>query len=116
LVSSQVVISAQGLVTLEKISVNSASTGYVNHIYMTVGETISKGRVMVDLGSPVMDEKEHILQAELDHPDPALDFLASISSAESIDGLPVTVHFDLTQTGGSKVVGKIWSRLLHLFQ
>jgi len=72
LVSSQVIISAPGLITLEKIPINSASTGYVSKIHISVGETISKGKVLVDLGSPALDEKERVLKAELDHPDPSL--------------------------------------------
>jgi len=64
---SQVVITAQGLITLEKISINSSSTGYVDQINVQVGDTVSQGHVMVKLGSPALDGREHVLQVELNH-------------------------------------------------
>ena len=67
LVFSQVVISAPGLITLEKISINSSGTGYVDQINVELGNTVPQGHVMVELGSPALDEREHVLQAELNH-------------------------------------------------
>lgn len=67
LVFSQVVVTAQGLITLEKIMINSSSTGYVDHIDVEVGDTVDQGRVMVQLGSPTLDERERVLQTELSH-------------------------------------------------
>ena len=65
-------------------------------------------RLPSDLSSPLGDRELKILVK--------LDFLSPISSAESIDGLPVTVHFDFTRPGGRAVVGKMWSRLRRLFR
>ena len=66
-VFSQVVVTAPGLVTLEKITINSASTGYVDRINVQVGDTVNQGDVVVQLGSPTLDERERVLQAELNH-------------------------------------------------
>lgn len=65
LVFSQVIVTAQGMITLEKIAVNSSSTGYVDQINVEVGDTVDPGRMMVRLGSPTLDERERVLQAEL---------------------------------------------------
>lgn len=67
LMFSLVIITAQGLVALEKISINSSSTGYVDHINVQVGDTVPQDYMMVELGSPALDEREHVLQAELSH-------------------------------------------------
>jgi len=65
LVFSQVIVSAQGLVTLEKIPINSSGAGYVSRISVHLGDTVSRNQVLVALGSPDLDEREHVLRAEL---------------------------------------------------
>ena len=67
LVFSYVTISAQGIIALEKISINSSSTGYVDQINVQVGDTVPQGYMMVELGSPALDERKHVLQAELNN-------------------------------------------------
>lgn len=67
LVVAQVVVSAQGVITLEKIAVNSSGTGYVDDILVKAGDTVDQGYVLVKLGSPTLDRKERVLRTEFDN-------------------------------------------------
>ncbi len=65
LILAQVVVTAQGVITLEKIAINSSGTGYVDDILIKAGDTVGPGNVLVKLGSPILDERERVLKAEL---------------------------------------------------
>jgi multidrug resistance efflux pump len=65
LLVSFLIVTAPGYLSLEKVSVNSAATGYVERVNVRVGDTVAEGDVLVELGSPALDEREYMLRSEL---------------------------------------------------
>jgi multidrug resistance efflux pump len=65
LLLSFLIVTAPGYLSLEKVSINCAATGYVNRMNVQVGDTVPEGYVLVELGSPALDEREYMLRSEL---------------------------------------------------
>jgi len=59
------IVSASGVLTLEKVPMNSGTSGYVARINVDIGDEVEKGDVLLELGNPELDEKEYIIKSEL---------------------------------------------------
>ena len=76
LVLFQVIVTAQGFISLEKVAVNSTSAGTIQKLYVTVGRELKSGSKIAQLYNADLSSQKILLESErsaLDHPEISYD-------------------------------------------
>ena len=66
MVKSFVVVDASGFVSLERVTVNSNSTGILETLFVETGQDVSRGKVVAHLYDPHLDGQKILLESELE--------------------------------------------------
>ena len=76
LILSQVIVTAQGFISLEKVAVNSNSAGTIQKLYVEVGQELTSGSMIAQLYNADLSSQKIMLESELsalDHPEISYD-------------------------------------------
>ena len=97
LILSQVIVTAQGFVSLEKVAVNSTSAGTIQKMYAGVGEELPSGSVIAQLYSAGLSSQKIMLESELsalDHPKIPYDKAQELLLRKRIDLTDEVLSFE----------------------
>lgn len=76
LILSQVIVTAQGFISLEKVAVNSTTTGIIQKLNAGVGQELRSGSIIAQLYNADLSSQKIMLESELsalDHPEISYD-------------------------------------------
>jgi multidrug resistance efflux pump len=76
LILAQVIVTAQGFISLEKVAVNSNSAGTIQKLYVEVGQELVSGSMIAQLYNADLSSQKIMLESELsalDHPEISYD-------------------------------------------
>jgi multidrug resistance efflux pump len=66
MVKSFVVVDASGFISLERVAVNSNSTGVLETLFVETGQVVSRGKAVARLHNPHLDGQKALLESELE--------------------------------------------------
>ncbi|NNL75586.1 MAG: hypothetical protein HKO68_04530 [Desulfobacterales bacterium] len=72
LILFQIIVTAQGVVSLEKVAINSTSTGIIQKLYAEVGQELKSGSTIALLYNGDLESRKILLESELEalyHPE-----------------------------------------------
>ena len=79
LILAQVLVTAQGFISLEKVAVNSTSVGTIQKLYATVGKELTSGSIIARLYNADLSSQKILLESELSALDlPEITYDASL--------------------------------------
>ena len=97
LVLSQVIVTAQGFISLEKVAVNSTSAGTIQKLYAGVGQELTSGSMIAQLYNAGLSSQKIILESELsalDRPEISYDKAQEILLRKRIDLTKDVLNFE----------------------
>jgi multidrug resistance efflux pump len=97
LILFQVIVTAQGFISLEKVAVNSTSTGTIQKLYATVGQELTSGSMIARLYNADLSSQKIMLEAELsalDHPEISYDPSQEVLLRKRIDLIKEVLNFE----------------------
>ena len=97
LILSQVIVTAQGFISLEKVAVNSTSTGTIQKLYVEVGQELTSGGIFAQLYNASLSSQKIMLESELsalDHPEITYDKAQEVLLRKRIDLTKDVLNFE----------------------